>query len=400
MKKIMLFLILGNLLFSETWYPYRGFMNGNYHLGFGTHFWDDHIVFRNMQFRLDFDLAPGIRFHSLLRSNTEFEGLNVWEPNIDEGYLEGYFFRENAFGKLSANLKVGEMRYLRFPEPDIISQFDQVPGTEDLRFDNIDTSYRGELLTIDYKTKYNLGYHFSGINWDFDKRTGSDVIENFIYYKNSFDFFDFEARFGSLQLRHPIGPASVRNEGHYQLGRSGEGFDIYLGGTFSDYKVGFLYEEIYDDKFDYNDVRTGVLVRFGESTVTEALGAIRFDYTRAPQGMGAHITVAEGEIGYSKEKNLNIYELVGEVEALRVITYWQNGQGRNFYEHMVSKWGNTDSNLLVIPEIKPWYLTIESLVSPHTEFSTKEDLIVWEAHRQGPAELNQKVTYKYYKLKE
>lgn len=397
MKKLLTFIILNSLIFGEIYLPYRGFLNGNYHLGFGTHFWEDHLVFRNGQLRVNFDLAPGIRLYSIMRSNKEFEGVDIWNPNMDELYIEASGFYENSLGKLSSSLKIGEMRYLRFPLPDIISQFDQVPGTEDLRYNDFETSYMGALLTLDFQSKLGLGYHFSGINWDYGSKNGKDIIENYLYYNQYFNYLDFESRIGSLQLRHPIGPASLRNEGPFRLGRSGQGFDIYLGTKFKDYKIGFLYEEIYDERYDYNDIRTGILVKFGESSVTEALGKVRFDYTRAPQGFGAHVTIKEEEFGYKESIDTSEYELIGESQNLRVTTYWQNGQSRNFYEHNISSWGKTSS--IVEVEVSPWYLAIESLVSPHTDFSSKEALATWEKHRQGPAELNQKVFYKYYKKK-
>ena len=394
MKKLLLYIFFTNLLFAKVFIPYKGFMKGNYHLGVGSHFWNDHLVFRNMQLRLNFDLVPGLKFYSIIRSNTDLMGIEEFEPKVDEGYLESSFFYKNSYGKLSTSLKLGQMRYLRFPEPDIISQFDQVPGTEDLRYEDAETAYMGSLFTVDFNSKYNFGYHFAGIDWAFGKKSGSDIIENYVYYKNNYDFIDFEARYGELQLRKTLG-----KDGSYQLGRGGMGYDIYLGLTKKDYKVGFLYEEIYDNELKFNDVRTGVLVRFGENPVTDFLGKIRFDYTRAPEGFGAHLTIVEGEMGYEKNPDLSKYELVGEVEALRVITYWQNGQGRNFYEHIVDHWGDTDQKLMIVPEVKSWHLTIESLVSPHTEFSTYEDLVAWEKDRQGPAELNQTVIYRYYRLK-
>lgn len=81
-----------------------------------------------------------------------------------------------------------------------------------------------------------------------------------------------------------------------------------------------------------------------------------------------------------------------------MITYWQNGQGRNFYEHTLSKWGETDSeNSTVVMESDTWYLKLEALVSPHTSFENWDDLVQWEKHRQGPAQLAQPVTYKFYK---
>lgn len=397
MKIIPFFLLIFSFLQADIWLPYTGFLNGSYHLGIGSHLWSDHLEFRNMQLRLNLDILPGIRYNAVIRSNKQFTGLDSFEPNFDEGYLEAYLFDQGKYGKFSGSLKIGEMRYLRFPQPDLISQFDQVPGTEDLRYNDVDSSYTGNLLTLDYKSNLGIGYHFGKIDWDYGQRDDQNIIENYVYYKNQLPFLDLELRYGILQLRHPVGPAGIRSEGPYQLGAGGEGFDIYLGTYYKGYNIGFLYENIYDEKYSYNDIRTGIIVKFSENPVTKALGSIRFDYTRAPQGFGAHFTIAEGHFGYENQIDLNEYHLVGEVEALRVITYWQNGQGRNFYEHKINHWGEVDGNLKVTVSVEPWYLALESLVSPHTDFKNKQDLIEWEKDRQGPAELNQKVIYRYYK---
>ena len=89
--------------------------------------------------------------------------------------------------------------------------------------------------------------------------------------------------------------------------------------------------------------------------------------------------------------------LVGEIVAERIRTYWQNGQARNYYEHRISNWGQDGSNkdLVVVMQEDPWYLQAEALVSPHNFGNLKE----WESDRQGPAQLSQKVTYKFYEVK-
>ena len=80
-----------------------------------------------------------------------------------------------------------------------------------------------------------------------------------------------------------------------------------------------------------------------------------------------------------------------------IITYWQNGQGRNFYEHIMSIKGETDyEGKIVSIEENPWYLKIESLVSPHNSFQSWGDLVEWEKKRQGPAQLSQRVIYRFY----
>lgn len=383
---------------SDWWFPYIGRFNGQWDLSVGAHFWNDHFKLRNLQLKSNIDLAPGIRINSILRSNKELDTIEGFDPNFDELYIEGYGYHYGELGTLSGSLKVGNIRYLRFPNPDLISTFDQVPGTEDLRYKDVETGYNGQMLTLDYSSKYGLGYHVTGINWGFGERNGSNLIENYLFYCDRFGMVDFEARAGDLPLRHPGGP--VKREGRpYQLGRSGAGYSVYLGLDWKGYKVGALYENLLDEKFDERDIRTGVMVTFNFSKVTEFLGRVRFDYTRSPEGFVNHLPLLEGRIGSIKEKARDGAVLVGEIEAKRIITYWQNGQGRNFYEHRLSHWGNTDGdNTIVVIEEDPWYLRLESLVSPHTSFESWEDIKEWEKDRQGPAQLEQLVTYKFYKV--
>ncbi len=375
------------------WFPSTGSFSGHWDLGMGAHIWNNRFDLRNLQLRTNFDLAPGLRINSIIRSNKKFDTIEGFNPNFDELYLEAYGFHRSEYGKFSASLKTGKMRYLRFPEPDLISYFDHVPGTEDLRFEDAETGYNGQLLTLDYQTKLGLGYHLTGINWAYGDRDGSDLIENYIYYRDRWGAVDFEGRAGTLALRHSAG-GNIGSGSH--LGESGPGFNIYLGGNWRGYKAGFLYEEVKNEEYDEVDRRTGIMVEFAFSDVTELLGKLRFDYTRSPEGIVTHIPLASGQFGYQREAPEGT-ELVGEVEAERVMTYWQNGQARNFYEHRISKWGITDPKSTdVVMEVNPWYLQLEALVSPHTSVSSWDELREWENDRQGPAQLKQKVTYKYY----
>jgi hypothetical protein len=376
------------------WLPSTGSFNGHWDLGVGAHFWNDHFTLRNLQLRTVFDLAPGLRFNSIIRSNKVFDNLDGFEPTFDQLFLEAYGFHYSDYGKFSGSLKAGKMRYLRFPEPDLISRFDHVPGTEDLRIDGAETGYNGQMLTLDYQTDLGLGYHLTGINWDYGERDGSNWIENYVYYRDRWGAIDFEGRVGLLPLIHAAG--SNPGAGSH-LGESGPGYNLFLGANWRDYKVGFLYENIENGRINERDIRTGIMVEFAFSKVTDILGSLRFDYTSSPEGFVTHIPLASGEFGYAKEKPANS-ELVGEIKAERVITYWQNGQGRNFYEHTLSKWGNTDpAETAVVMDADSWYLKLEALVSPHTSFSSRDDLVQWENSRQGPAQLAQPVTYKFYK---
>lgn len=400
---LILFLFVNPLIVKTAaaekdgwWLPYTGRYSGHWNLSVGTHFFNDHLNLRNLQLRTEMDLAPGVRFNSIVRSNQKFKGIDSWNPKFDQLFLEGYGFHQGKYGKFSASLKAGKMRYLRFPEPDIISCFDHVPGTEDLRFSDAETGYNGQMLTLDYETNLGWGYHITGINWGYGDRNGSNWIENYIYYRDRWGSIDFEGRTGLLPLRHAAG--SNPGAGSH-LGESGPGYNIYLGTNWRNYKLGFLYEEIENEKYNEKDIRTGIMVEFAFSKITDILGSIRFDYTRSPEGFVAHIPLASGDFGYARNKPENS-ELVGEIKAERIITYWQNGQGRNFYEHKISKWGNTNPDKsVVVLETDSWHLKLEALVSPHTSFSNLDDLKRWEEDRQGPAQLAQPVTYKFYQEK-
>lgn len=361
------------------WFPYTGRLSGSWETGLGVHFWTDHLMWRNLQFRSTLNLAPGIRVHNIIRSNHSFDSLTPFDPFFDELYAEGYGFHTTPSSKFSANIKLGRLRYLRFPYPDITSMFDQVPGMEDLTR-NIQSAYQGALLSLEYARKSGLGYHVQAISWIDSTQTGANFIENFLFYRKKFGVADLEVRVGDLQKRTP------------PLGRSGPGYSIYLGGNWRKYKVGLLFEDI-----ETEPIRTGVLVEFAPSIITKLLGCIRFDYTRSPEGFVLQIPVAAGLFNL-KTTAPKGSALVGKVIAERTITYWQNGQGRNFYEHIISRYGMTNGDDLVVVITKePWYLRIESLVSPKYHIHTWDDLIEWERKRQGPAQLAQRVTYSYFK---
>ncbi len=65
-------------------FPTIGSLNGTWELSVGAHLWADHFDLRNLQLRADIDLAPGLRWHALARSNRLLNGLGEWEPRLDE----------------------------------------------------------------------------------------------------------------------------------------------------------------------------------------------------------------------------------------------------------------------------------------------------------------------------
>jgi hypothetical protein len=387
MVLLVLLIIPGTNIYAEKtdttqqgkgWYfPYLGQGKGTWDASVGIFFWSDTFHTRNLQLRGDMDLAPGMRWHTVVRSNREQDTLSGFHPHFDENYLEGYGFHENKTGTLSASLRVGNMRYLHFPYPDAIAVFDQVPGIGDLTSSE-KTGYSGELLTLDYAHKTGLGLHVSGINWGFGREGGSQILEDYLFYRQNVGKLHFETHVGGL---------AVRPE---PLGRKENGYNVYLGTTGARYTVGLLYE-----KLQNQPAYTGVMVSFPMNNTTKAMGKVAFDYDRTPEGFAMQIPLAAGRIGGIQTEVPEGGVLVGEMKAERLRTYWQNGQVRNYYEHRVSNWGETGgTDLIVVMKEEPWYLQTEALVSPH-KFS--EGLKTWERDRQGPAQLSQKVTYQFYK---
>ena len=396
---------------NEGWdFPSIGFGNGDWEISTGVFFWSDKFWIRNLQLRTDVDIASGIRWHSLIRASREWKYIEEFDPHFDENFIEFYGFRPFKEGLLSASLKIGKMRYLRFPYPDNIAVFDQVPGIGDLKGRD-ETGYSGGLLTLDYSHDSGWNLHTSMLESGFGRTDDFEIIEAYLGYSTEVGRWEIEARAGRL---------AVRPE---PLGRGAEGYNIFLGTEYNDHRIGFLFEDL-EGQEEY----TGITVKFCPDRTTEFLGEVAADYARTPQGFAAQLTLAKGTIGnvlrarpedlplysdllvmnrkgkfvvgaLSKEpQDLTGYELVGEVRAERLRTYWQNSQVRNFYEHRLSTWGNTTGkDLLVLLVEHPRYLDLEALVSPNTSFSSWEDLEKWEDERQGPAQLSREVVYKFYK---
>lgn len=358
-------------------FPYIGQGRGHWDVSVGLFVWKDKLQARNFQIRSDVDLAPGIRLHSVVRSNKERDTLKGFSPQFDEGYLEGFGFHRAKNGTFSTSLRIGNIRYLHFPYPDAIDLFDQVPGISDLT-GGAKTGYAGELLTLDYNHKSGFGVHASGINWGFGRSGGTNLMENYLYYRQNF---------GKVQFATHVGGLALRPE---PLGRRENGYNVFLGTEVKGYTVGLLYEKLHNQS-----AYTGIMVSFPMNEVTKAMGKVAFDYDREPQGFAMQVPLAKGMIGGFAKKAPVGAKLVGEVKAERIRTYWQNGQARNYYEHRLSAWGETEGpGITAVIEEQPWYLQTEALVSPHT-FS--EGFKTWEQDRQGPAQLSQSVVYRFYR---
>lgn len=412
LKRLTILLLVAGLVCSgstvvlasqDTWsFPTIGFGNGRWQLSVGVHFWKDHLHVRNLQLGADVDLGRGLRLHSLIRSNGERDTLRGFSPRADELFLEAFGFREDDRGTLSVSLKLGRSRYLRFPYPDAISLFDQVPGVGDLEGGEY-TGYSGLISTVDYSHRSGLGLHGTYIKWGFGVDRPSGWAEAYSYYHLDSGPWRFEARYGEI----PVRPEP--------LGRTARGVSLFAGRTFSNgNSVGFLYEDSSNQ-----EAYTGILVSFAPGDTSRWMGELAFDYTRSPMGHAMQIPLMGGTIGRVERfkggqsapfrgilmragedgwMEPTDWVLVGEVYAERIRTYWQNGHARNFYEHRLGSWGVTDERgLRVVMEEEPWYLQLESLVSPHTSFRSWDDLQTWERDRQGPAQLSQKVTYRFYR---
>lgn len=367
---------------TDEWlFPSIGFGRGDWDASVGAFFWNDTFKVRNLQLRGDVDLAPGIRYHSLIRSNRERDTLTGFQPHFDEQYIEGYGFRKLKSGTLSVDLKIGTTRYLHFPYPDSIALFDQVPGIGDLREDGVQgpaAGYSGALMTVDYAHTSGFGLHSAAIDWGFGRSGSNSLLENYIFYRHDI---------GALHLETHVGGLAVRQE---PLGRRAAGFNVFFGANAGKYSCGLLYEKLHGQP-----AYTGVLVTFPLNPVTKALGRVAFDYDRNPEGFAMQIPLAKGTIGGISHTVPAGAGLVGEVTAERVRTYWQNGQVRNYYEHRRAAWGETSGkDLIVVLKEQPWYLQGEALVSPH---SFSAGLKTWEKDRQGPAQLSQTVVYQFYR---
>ena len=382
-------------------FPTIGTFNGTWELSVGAHLWSDHLDFRNLQLRAGVDLGPGLRWHALVRSNRLRDGLEEWEPRFDEHFVEWYGFHNSPSGVFSFSVKAGRVRYLRFPYPDAISAFDQVPGVEDLGGGQDVTGYSGVIATVDYAHRSGFGLHGVWIDWGFGVDRPAEWAERYVFYRRTSHPWHFEARWGDLALRS------------LPMGKCGKGYSIFVGRDMGGWDAGFLYEDI-----SGQETYTGIVITFKQNSATRWMGSVAFDYTRSPEGFALQvpllsgtfgnlirmdasrepaftgILMAPGKKGFLEARGL---VLVGEIVAERIRTYWQNGQVRNWYEHRLSSWGKTSGKDVVAVMVEdPWYLQLEALVSPHTDFWSWDDIQEWERDRMGPAQVSQRVVYRFY----
>jgi len=337
------------------------------------------MTLRNLQWRADVDLAPGLRWHTIVRSNAELDNLSSWQPIFEENYLEAYRFHRDRAGTWSGNLRLGKMRYLRFPYPDAIALFDTVPSTGDLQGGS-SVNYSGAMMTLDYAHRSGLGGHVTGINWGFGRDGGFALLEDYVYFRKDMGALHLEARYGGLLGR--VQP----------LGEKADGYNLFLGTKWKGYQAGVFFE-----KLEGRPHFTGVMLSFTPTAVTRALGGVAFDWDRNPSGFAVQVPLLKGRFGGIRREVPEGGILVGEVMAERLRTYCSNGQVRNFYEHRLSAWGETaDPDLVVVMKEDPWYLQAEAVVSPHP-FSV--GFTEWDKDRTGPAQISQPVRYRFYRVK-
>jgi hypothetical protein len=357
---------------------YLGPLRGDLTLSLGAQFWKDYFKFRNLIGRATIDLAPGIRAHVIARRREGGWQRMPFHPDIDEAYLEAFQFYTQRDFKLSFNLKGGRVRYLHFPAPDDLALFDQVPGIRDL-FGGPVTDYRGVLFTTEFAHRSGLGLHFAGIQWGLDAdQRGANALEWYAFFRHGLGSgWRIEGRAGALANRpEPLGQPARR------------GGSFFVGKQLGDFDVGAMVERRRGDP-----TYTGILVRFRSTDITRFLGHIGFDYARAPEGIAVQQDFWHVRFGEQTKPAPADEELVGEVSAIRVRTYWQQSYQRNEYEHRLSSWGETgkSGDRVVVVE-QPWHLDLEALVSPHASLGRE-----WFRDRQGPAQLAQEVTYRFYR---
>jgi len=391
---VLIIVVLATSLSARWTLPGPAKPFGFWEASIGMHAWTDHLVARNLQLRHTAYVYPGIRVFSVLRGNRVFDAITPLRPQFDELFVEHLATMRHHNHQLSYSIKTGKSRYLRFPVPDRISMFDQVPGTEDLRGRH-DTGYAGIVGVAEYMyhivntrvfdtpLTVDIGGHVTLMKWMGNTRRDWSGIEQYGVMRYGLGNVFGEVRGGQLAVRpEPLGDGAM-------------GVSAYLGVRGWQYEVGVLVESI-----ETEPIRTGIMVRFARSPVTEALGKVHFDYTRAPEGFVMQLPFSHGYWGTIKAPPQNAV-LINKISVQRVVTYWQNGQGRNFYEHILStsEMAEVDRrthDIYIVPKETPWVLELESLVSPHSRFKSWGDLEEWERKRQGPAQLAQWVTYHVY----
>ncbi len=359
------------------WHPdFIGSLRGDVDISVGTKIWFDRFKFQNFILSGTMDFLPGIRGRVQLHRR---EGeTKLFQLDTDEIYLEGANQYRGRNFDFAAQLRVGYVRYLHFPYPDAISQFDLPPSLDDL-YNLTETDYRTVIFQSEAALHSGWGGHISVLAQGFydPSRPVARFIETYGFYRSDFGRgWRFEGRAGLLADRQ------------YPVGRNARGGgSVYLGKQIGEFNVGLLYENKRSDG-EYS----GIMVQFRPGPVTRALGRYTVDYSRRPEGFTAQIPLYHGRINESRLVRPNDV-LVGEVRAIRIRTVFLQGFQRNQYEHRLASWGETgDMKLHCVVTEEPWYLEAEALVSHHLVPDAR-----WERDRMGPGQYVQRVTYRFYR---
>lgn len=360
---------------QDGWNPhFIGAWRGNFDLSVGLKLWHNRFIVRNLNLSGTMDVAPGVRLRGQIRRREGEAQFLV--PEADEAYLEIFnHYRAPSFTG-GYSLKLGRSRYLRYPYPDAISQFDLATSIADLQNLGV-TDYRDALFQSELALNSGWGVHGGALATLWGGRPRFNLVEGYGFYRSDFgQGWHFESRLGLLQVRE------------LPYGRAGElGGNVYLGKQIGEFTVGLLYEN------KRNEAQyTGIMVQFRPGSVTRALGKVTFDYSRKPEGFTVQLPLWHGRLKQSRFVRSGDV-LVGEVRAVRMRTLFPQGYNRNQYEHRLASWGETnDSRLHCVVEEEPWYLQAEALISPNLVLDAK-----WERQRQGPAQYVQRVTYRFYR---
>jgi hypothetical protein len=357
------------------WNPrFIGSWRGDFDLSIGLKLWTNQFAFRNLNLSGTVDVAPGVRLRGQIRrreGETQF-----FVPEADEAYLEIFnHYRAPQFNA-DYSVKFGRTRYLHFPYPDAIAQFDLPTSIQDFAGGGV-TDYRDIVLQSELAWHSGLGLHAGALAVLWGGRPRLNLLEAYGFYRRDFGRgWHFESRAGLLQVRQ------------LPYGRDGElGGVAYLGKQIGEFNVGLLYEAKRNEQ-----VYTGIMIQFRPGPVTRALGKVTFDYSRQPEGFTFQFPIWHGRLNQSRFVRSGDI-LVGEVRAIRIRTVFPQGVPRNQYEHRLASWGeNSDPRLRCVVEEEPWYLQTEALISPNLPTDSN-----WEKERQGPGQYVQRVTYRFYR---
>ncbi|MCF7921010.1 MAG: hypothetical protein K9N06_14010 [Candidatus Cloacimonetes bacterium] len=380
-----------NLQAVNVWLPCPKPYSGHLEFSAGLHFWDDHLYLRNLQFRSLYYLRPGFRINGVFRGNDQINQMVFinhrkpeyysLKPIIDELNLEFSGFAASAENKWAASIRLGKMRYLRFPWYGLIGRMDQVVGMSDIRSSNEEAGYKGVMNTVDYIHQDVLGFH-NTLYLDGKNSFLARLLESYLYLQYENDWFTLEARCGRLVVRdHETDNVPLDSDW---------GWNVMSGIKLWNYDVDIFLEKVAGKLY------TGVSVKFASSLFSRIAGKLRLDYNRADEGFVVQYPLFYRDINLTSKIPESKVK-VGEIVAERVITFWRIGMQRNFYEHIVSRTGITDPDAAeVVIRKKPMLLGIESIVSPVYKFEKLSDFRKWDSEGIRPGQLTQTVVYEFY----